>query len=153
MSAVWTVVVGAVGFILGRIYAQSEAILAEKRRVYEEFLLNCPRPNQAYSNLSDEEYSRLHEAMEKASSAMMLYAAPPVALAMSIYLEEFEKAANELDPESGALHPVFKRLAKAHNDLILEMRRDGLAWSVFGYKGKSRLPADALEQAKKKSLE
>ncbi|MEJ8561672.1 hypothetical protein QTO30_10885 [Yoonia sp. GPGPB17] len=153
MSEIWAVVIGAVAFVLGRIYSQSEAILVEKRRVYEQFLLNCPRPNQAYSNFTDDEYLRLHETMEKSSNAVALYAAPPVMLAISVYLEEFEKAANELDLESEALHPAFKRLAKAHNDLILEMRRDGLAWSVFGYKGKSRLPPDALEQAKKKSLE
>ena len=91
MSVVWVVTTGLltaagsiVSFLLGRIYSQSEIILSEKRRVYEEFLEACPRPNQAYYDFSDEELGRLNEKLEVAMAKMSLYASTEVSLAVSI---------------------------------------------------------------------
>jgi hypothetical protein len=132
---------------------QSEIILSEKRRVYESFLAACPVPNDAYNEVTDEVHVQRTHRVQEAFGPIMLYASVDVTVAISIYLEEFEKVGQILTPESEALHPEFKRLAKAHNDVILEMRRDGLAWSVFAHRGTTRLPKDRLEKAKKNSLE
>ena len=70
---------------------------------------------------------------------LLLYAAPSVASALASYFSAFDEAAAQLSQDSPALHPSFKKLAHAHNDLILEMRRDALALSAFAYRGKSRL--------------
>lgn len=146
-------VTGVLGFILGRVFSQSEAILADKRRVYEEFLRNCPDPNEAYEEETAESVALRMSRLKATKGPLMMYASPNVGLALGIYLETFERASRVLHPSSGALHPAFKELAKAQNDLILEMRRDGLAWSMFSYHGKSRLPKDALESARTKALD
>lgn len=139
-------------FLMGKLYSQSEKVLAEKRRVYEELLRSFPVPNDAYEEWSPElELERLSQ-FRKEFGPFLLYATSSVLLAASIYQEKFEQVDHELHPDSEALHPSFKELAKAHNDLILEMRRDALGWSFFAYKGKSRLPPDALENAKRSGL-
>ncbi|OIQ38510.1 MAG: hypothetical protein BM560_19035 [Roseobacter sp. MedPE-SWde] len=145
-------ILAILGFGFGRIFNQAEAVLAEKRRVYEEFLKGIPSPNDAYVQCSDTVSEERADAVKKHYGPLMLYAAPTVALAASRYLQAFEQADIELSPESEPLHPKFRDLAKAQNDLILEMRRDALGWSMFGYYGKSRLPEDALEQAKRNAL-
>ena len=133
------IVLTVLGFLLGRVFNQSETILADKRRVYEEFLRNCPVPNDAYKNwtpsLESDRLRKLHDV----HGPFSLYASPTVAQALVIYMGVFAEADHELSEDSLPLHPKFKVAAKAHNDLILEMRRDVLAWSVFAYRGKSRL--------------
>lgn len=83
---------------------------------------------------------------------MLMYAAPSVAIAVSEYLQGFDKTAQILTPQSPEMDPAFRILAKQHNDAILEMRRDSFSWSIFGYYGKSRIPKDAFERAKKNTL-
>ncbi|MFP7674331.1 hypothetical protein ACG74X_13370 [Marivita sp. S0852] len=129
-----------VGFVLGRTVSESEKILAEKRRVYEHFITQCPVPNEAYDLADDETIKTRSERLHKAQGALLLYAAPSVAVAVSIYLKKFSEADMILGSESPPLHDKYKELAQAHNDIILEMRRDALAWSAFGYRGKTRLP-------------
>jgi hypothetical protein len=141
------------GFIFGRIFSQSEAILADKRRVYEEFLRNCPDPNEAYEDDTPASVALRIERLKATKGPLIMYASPTVVLALGHYLQLFEHASGELNSSSAALHPTFKTLAKAQNDLILEMRRDGFAWSAFGYHGRSRLPIDVLEKAKANALE
>jgi hypothetical protein len=133
------------GFIFGRVFSQSEAILADKHRVYEEFLRVCYVPNDAYEEIAEERIA----AFKAIQGPFLLYAAQHTTLALNHYLIKFDKAQQVLPHEERPLHPVYVELAKAHNDLILEMRRDGVAFSAFAYTGKSRLPADALEQAKR----
>ena len=145
--------VAVLSFVFGRVFSQSEAILTDKRRVYEEFLRNCPDPNEAYEDDTSESVALRMVRLKATKGPLIMYASPSVLLALSRYLELFEHASEELNSSSVALHPTFKALAKAQNDLILEMRRDSFAWSAFGYHGKSRLPIDALEKAKAKSLE
>ncbi|WP_368186446.1 hypothetical protein [Aestuariibius sp. HNIBRBA575] len=144
--------VAAIGFVFGRIFSQAEAVLAEKRRIYEEFLMDAPAPNDAYYEIDADELHRKTLALNKVHSKLMLYASHRVLFAASQYLSKYQEAQDELTIDSGSLHPRFKAAAKAQNDLILEMRRDALGWSTFGYYGKSRLPEDALEQAKRNSL-
>lgn len=129
-----------IGFVMGRAVSESEKVLAEKRRVYESFLTQCPVPNEAYDSADDETVKSRSDRLHRAQGALLLYASPSVAVALSIYLNKFHEADIVLGPDSPALHEKYKELAKAHNDLILEMRRDALAWSAFGHRGKSRLP-------------
>jgi hypothetical protein len=146
LSSIAALIIGVVGFILGRAISESEKVLAEKRRVYEAFLLACPKPNDAYLNLSEDELKERGERLNTAYTPLLLYCAPPVATAISVYMSNFTDADEELGPQSPALAPVFKILAKSHNDVVLEMRRDALAWSVFGHRGQSRLPKNMPDQ-------
>ena len=125
-------------FLLSRNFAQKDAILAEKRRVYEEFLVNMPSPNDAYDAVDDRVMMERAERMRKCSGAIMLYGNAKVAFAVSRYFQLFAEADEVLGPDSPALHPKYKELAKAQNDLILEMSRD--AMGPFRFKGRSRLP-------------
>ncbi|MBC7137313.1 MAG: hypothetical protein H5U17_00985 [Defluviimonas sp.] len=145
---VGTVFVSAVSFVLGRVFSQSEAVLAEKRRFYEAFLRVCPHANDAYSDNATATWERIREVQ----AVLAMYAPYQVMLALSLYQQAFAEADAVLTDNSPQLHPAFKKAAKAQNDLILEMRRDALSWSAFGYWGKSRLPPDALEKAKQASL-
>lgn len=131
-----------------RIFSQSEVILADKRRVYEAFLSKCFLPNDAYVNLAPDLQVERHKVLSEVHGPLLLYASQNVIFALSLYIQKFEEAEKVLSPDSEPLHPAFREAAKAHNDLILEMRRDALAWSAFAYRGKTRLPADTLEKAK-----
>lgn len=152
LLGIGSIFIAMISFLLGRIFNQSEVILSEKRRVYEEFLRVCPMPNDAYSDATSSIDTEWLNALRSIQSVLMLYASVNVGLAISRYLQIFSEALEKLTPESEPLHPVFKELAKAQNDIVLEMRRDALGWSMFGYSGKSRLPAEALENAKRNAL-
>ncbi|MDB6452463.1 hypothetical protein [Falsirhodobacter sp. 20TX0035] len=150
LGAIGGLSISAISFVAGRVFSQSEAILADKRRVYEKFLVSCPVPNDVYLLEDDPERLKRMKNFQDAYQTMLLYAAPSVVIAVSIYLEKFAAADAAISPNTAPLHTSFKSASVAHNDVILEMRRDGLAWSAFGHRGKTRLPVDALEQAKRK---
>lgn len=143
----------ALSFLFGRMFSQSEAVLAEKRRIYEEFLVVCPHPNWAYQEWTPDRESELAELMQSNYGKLCLYASSDVMFALQRYLELLLKADTALGPTSAPGALEYKASAKAHNDLILEMRRDALSWSMFGYSGKSRLPKDRLEAAKASTLD
>jgi len=152
LIGVGSIILPLLTFIAGRAVSESEKVLGEKRRVYEAFLVACPRPNDAYENSSSDLLVSRNLAVGEIFPSLLLYAAPTVAVAANRYLESFADANEELVGSTQALHPAFKKAAQAHNDLILEMRRDALAWSAFGYRGESRLPKNWLEEAKRNSL-
>ncbi|MCF7698710.1 hypothetical protein [Loktanella sp. M215] len=141
-----------IGFIFGRVFNQSEIILAEKRRTYEALLNNYPKPIEVYLIDSDDQAIERREKMSSVHGAFLLFAAPKVAQATAIYLNIYEDVDRKLGPDSAVLHPEYKRVSQAHTDLILEMRRDCLAWSAFGYNGKSRIeiPKEVLASEPKK---
>jgi hypothetical protein len=135
-----------VGFIFGRVFNQSEQILSDKRRAYEAFLDACPAPNDAYGNWGAEKGAV--RDLEKARGRISLYGSQNVMLAVRRYLEIFSEVNPILAKESVPLHPMFLKLAQAQNDVILEMRRDALAWSAFAYRGKSRIQVEVLEKSR-----
>ncbi len=141
-------ILSAFTFLAGKNVAETQSILAEKRRVYEAFLRSCPIPHDAYLD-REIEYSPDFQANYP---VLLLYAAPSVAAASGRYLELLAKASLVLNPSSPPLHASYREVSKAYNDIILEMRRDAFAWSLFAHTGKSRLPEDILEQAKKNTL-
>lgn len=152
----WIVAVGGLllsvsTFILGKNFAETERILADKRRIYEEFLRILPRPNEAYI-VTDQDMIAIQHRIEAAFPTLLFYASPAVTFAVSEYLVAFEAAAEVLTPDSPPMHESYRRAAKSHNDIILEMRRDAFSWSFFAHRGKSRLPQDALERARENSL-
>ena len=81
----------------------------------------------------------LRPAMELVPS-LLFYADQSVAVASGVLFQKYEEANATLTPSSPPLAPEFMALAKAQNDLVLEMRRDAFRWSVFNYSGKSRVP-------------
>jgi hypothetical protein len=134
------------------VFSQSETILSDKRRVYEDFLRSCPAPNDAYRTVTDEILEERAKRFQQVQGPLLLYAAPSVVVALNLYLEAFGKSDAELNEESPALHPLFREAAKAQNDLILEMRRDALAWSAFAYTGATRLPKNAIDSIKSRLM-
>jgi len=142
----------AFGYFFGRMFSQSEAVLAEKRRVYEQFLVKCPMAVSSYREFDPNQDALGNDVMQEEFGRLMLYASPDVTFAITRYIEKLQLADEHLGPDSPALHPMFTDAAKAQNDIVLEMRRDALGWSMFGHRGKTRLPTDRMEQAKRKLL-
>jgi hypothetical protein len=135
-----SLIVAALGFLVGRFYAESERILSEKRKHYLEFLSVLPPLQDTYNSSTEEEFmSTLRPAVESIPR-LMFYADNSVISAWSILYQKYVVAHTNLNPNSPPLAQEYKALAKAQNDLILEMRRDAFRWSVFNYSGKSRIP-------------
>jgi hypothetical protein len=132
-------------------FAESERILSEKRKLYSEFLNTLPPLNDTYLFETDEEFLQaMRPAIEKLPG-FLFYADKSVTLAWSALLEKYQQAHERLDRQSPALAPEYLELAKAQNDLILEMRRDAFRWSFFNYSGKSRVPQNSTYTPLEKS--
>jgi hypothetical protein len=143
-----SVIMATIGFIFGRLYAESERILAEKRKVYLEFLSALPPLQDMCLDRTKEEYSAaMRPAIERLPS-LLFYADKSVLIACGILQQNYDEAHTQLTTESPALDPAYKDLSRAQNDLVLEMRRDAFRWSLFNYSGKTRTP-DNLESPNK----
>jgi len=130
----------ALGFIIGRFYAESERILSEKRKHYLDFLSALPPLNDTYNGTTEEEFvATLRPAMERLPS-LLFYADNSVMMAWGVLQQKYFEAHARLSPDSPPLAPEYKALATAQNDLVLEMRRDAFRWSIFNYNGKTRVP-------------
>lgn len=133
-------VLAALGFIIGRFYAESERILSEKRKHYLEFLSALPPLNDTYNDTTEEEFiATLRPAMERLPS-LLFYADNSVMMAWGVLQQKYFEAHARLSTDSPPLAPEYKALATAQNDLVLEMRRDAFRWSIFNYSGKTRIP-------------
>ncbi|MCL7408288.1 hypothetical protein [Marivivens donghaensis] len=140
LTFVGSLILASVGFLFGRLYAESALILSEKRRNYLEFLSVLPPLLDTYNNSTDEEFlTSLRPAMEY-FPRLMFYADQSVILAWGVLQQRYIEANATLTPNSPALAPEYKALATAQNNLVLEMRRDAFRWSIFNYSGKSRVP-------------
>ena len=53
LAFIGSLIVASLGFIIGRFYAESERILAEKRQHYIEFLSALPPLQDTYKGLED----------------------------------------------------------------------------------------------------
>ncbi|WP_092780180.1 hypothetical protein [Jannaschia pohangensis] len=148
LVSVGAILISILSFLFGRIFAQSETILAEKRKVYASFLDSFPTAQTVYEHWTPEVEMTRKAAIDRAMPKLQIYCAPSVAFAVQAYLEKFQKADEALGPDSPALDPLYLEVARAYNDIILEMRRDVLAWSVFAYNGKTRVNAPEIESDK-----
>jgi hypothetical protein len=131
--------VACVGFLFGRIYSETEKILAEKRTLYTEFLASLPNLHIAYQNMTDDDFKGALEAAHNKIPKLLFYADPQVMIAYDNFHKCFWKAHAALGPNSPELALEYKALARAQNDLVLEMRRDAFRWSLFNYSGKRRI--------------
>lgn len=140
LTFIGSLILAALGYILGRLYAESERILSEKRKHYLEFLSALPPLNDTYNDTTEEEFiATLRPAMERLPS-LLFYANKSVVLAWGVLQQKYHEAHAGLSPDSPPLAPEYKALAIAQNNLVLEMRRDAFRWSIFNYSGKSRVP-------------
>ncbi len=140
LTVVGSLILASLGFLVGHFYAESERILSEKRKHYLEFLSTLPPLQDTYNDWREDDFlTALRPAMECAP-LLMFYADKSVLVAWGVLQQRYLKANATLTPNSPALAPEYTALARAQNDLILEMRRDAFRWSVFTYSGKSRVP-------------
>lgn len=140
LTFVGGLILTALGFIIGRFYAESERILSEKRKHYLDFLSALPPLNDTYNDTTEEEFvATLRPAMERLPS-LLFYADKSVMMAWGVLQQKYFEAHARLSPDNPPLAPEYKALAAAQNDLVLEMRRDAFRWSIFNYSGKTRVP-------------
>jgi hypothetical protein len=140
LTFIGSLIVASLGFLFGRFYAESERILAEKRKYYLDFLASLPPLQDTYLDISDEEFlAALRPAMERVPG-LLFFADQSVVMASGVLFQRYQEANTALTPGSPPLAPEYLSLAKAQNDLVLEMRRDAFRWSIFNYNGKSRVP-------------
>ncbi len=140
LTFIGSIIIATLGFLLGRFYAESERILEEKRKYYLEFLSALPPLQDTYKDTNDAEFiATLRPATERVPS-LLFYADKSVVMAWGILYRKYLEANIKLTPRSPPLAPEYMALAKAQNDLVLEMRRDAFRWSVFNYSGISRVP-------------
>ena len=139
LSAIGTAIIAILSYIMGRVFSQSEAILSEKRRVYELFLTEGPVPNDIFQGISDKSDDMLQSRMKATFGPLLLFGSPLVIESARLYIDAFNSAV--LEPDLGGDRRLAKRdeVNKAHNDLILAMQKDALGWSAFGFKGKTRV--------------
>ena len=140
LTFVGSLILASLGFFLGRFYAESERILSEKRKHYLEFLSVLPPLQDTYNDSTEEEFLTTLRPAMKCIPCLMFYADKSVILAWGVLQQTYLEANATLTPDSPALAPEYKALAKAQNDLVLEMQRDAFRWSVFNYSGQSRAP-------------
>lgn len=133
--------VSILSFLLGRVFSQSERVIEQKKTAYENFLNDCPAPNEAYGDLEEIVGQK---SFQRGLGVLSLYASPEALLAAQNYFEKLAAAAEILKPDSEALDPAFREVYKAYNSMLFEMRRDALVWSVF------RLPRQAPQPAIKR---
>lgn len=143
LSIIGSVILAAIGFILGKFYAESERIIAEKRKYYVDLLNILPPLQDSYKDTSEEDVMLAMKPAMDRMPGLIFYGDQPVIIAFGVFVQKYYAANESLTPQSPPKAPEYMALAKAQNDLILEMRRDAFRWSIFSYNGKSRLPKES----------
>lgn len=134
-----SVALAAFSFLLGRFYAESERILSEKRKLYSEFLNVLPALQRVYDDTNEQEFDELLRPTMERIPGLLFYADKSVIMAFNAMLQNYHTANVNLSTRSPPLAAEYKALAKAQNDLILEMRRDSFRFSIFNFRGASRV--------------
>ncbi|WP_375550940.1 hypothetical protein [Rhodophyticola porphyridii] len=126
LISVGGLLVSALGFLFGRMFAQSERILDIKRDTYRSFLERCPAPNEAHfeTTLSEAE-------VQREIGLMSIYASPEVIKFVGEYFAQFAQSQPLLLNVDQAGHPEFFKVMTSYNRMIWAMRHDALAWSAF----------------------
>lgn len=133
MSWLIALVTATIGFVFGRIFSQSEQILSEKRRVYEEFLRNIPQPSDLAGGDSASKMKARSLKLDELKGPLAIYASSGVMAALSDYLFSLAKIATKQANTEAVSNALVEHASQAQNNVIIEMRRDSLAWSVFAY--------------------
>ncbi len=128
------VLVSIFTFFLGKSYTQTENVIAEKRRVYAEFIKVCPGPNEAHS-----EVDLISVELQRFLGILTIYGSPDVIKFAGEYFNQFSIAQPELQGIEHAGHTAFLKLMTCYNRMIWEMRKDALMWSFFAPTGESKV--------------
>ena len=119
-------VVSIVAFLVGKAYSQSEKVLDQKRLVYQQFLLQCPSPNETH--FADFELSI---ELQRYIGVVSIYGSPDVAARTGEYFAKFDESSEVLREIDEPGHPAFLDLMRAYNDMVYAMRVDVMSWSFF----------------------
>lgn len=122
-----------IGFVFGKIFAQSEKILDHKRSVYEAFLERCPAPQEAHTetDFSDADFQRT-------LGLLTLYGSQDVLQFAGEYFDVFSDAQSTLIDVATPGHPKFIEVMSYYNRMVWAMRVDATTWSVFSPVKKAR---------------
>ena len=124
------------GFLFGKVFSQSEVILSDKRRIYEEFLRICPQPSDGLGDDAEELLGGRIAKLNEHKGPLLIYASPDVIIALSEYLKSLSSLLDTKHTDARTIADIQRLATQAQNSLIIEMRRDVLSWSVFAYRGK-----------------
>ncbi len=126
VGAIWSLLISAFAYMIGRIFSQSERVLDQKRKSYEDFLRLCPGPNEAHSSEPMDIVQ-----MQRALGVLSLYGSSDALEFASVYFTEWPKAQSKLVNVTAPGHPDFLELATHYNRMVWAMRKDAMTWSVF----------------------
>lgn len=134
LTLIGTLILTAIGFLLGRFYSETERILSEKRKFYVEYLNSLPRIEVSFRDISKEDFAQLLEPINSLFPKLSFYADKHVMKAYQNFFHSLWHAHLALSPDSPPDAPEHLALIRASNDLVHQMRRDAFRWSLFRYK-------------------
>ncbi|WP_417807264.1 hypothetical protein [Thioclava sp.] len=134
-ALIWigSTLIAIVSFLLGKAFSQSEKVLDQKRKAYEDFLRVCPAPNEAHSEREPD-----IQEVQRAIGILSVYGSQDVLTNASEYFQLFASAQEILSSVTEAGHPEFMSLMTRYNRMILAMREDAMRWSAFAPNKKNR---------------
>lgn len=128
--------IAIVSFIAGRLFVQSEAVLLQKKKVYQEYLDNCLTAQEAYKQVADTDALPSDHVIDleniRPRGEFFLYASQEVIVLAGQHVETLGAAFTKIDRSTEALHPAFTNSAHAYNRMLKAMRKDVLGWSIQG---------------------
>jgi hypothetical protein len=128
--------IAVVSFITGKLFVQSEAVLAQKKKIYQEYLDVCLTAHDAYKQSAEnpEKDDQVIVDLEKIrpKGEFFLYASQEIIILAGLHVETLSKAYGEIDETTEALHPAFTTSIQAYNRMLIAMRRDVMGWSFQG---------------------
>ena len=134
-SLIWLggTIVAAISFLLGKAFSQSEKVLDQKRKAYEDFLRVCPAPNEAHSPVDPD-----ITLMQRAIGILSLYGSADAAKYAGEYFFDFAESQSLLRTVTEPGHPRFMQLMTKYNRMVWAMRVDAMTWSMFAPTKKAR---------------
>jgi hypothetical protein len=128
--------IAVVSFIAGRLFVQSEAVLTQKKKVYQDYLDVCLTAHEAYKQTATESGAADQVVVDLESirpkGEFFLYASQEVIILAGRHIDTLTSAYTEIDQSTEALHPAFTHSIQAYNRMLVAMRRDVLGWSIQG---------------------
>jgi hypothetical protein len=142
--------IAIVSFIVGRLFVQSEAVLVQKKKIYQEYLEVCLTAHDAYKQIDGAEEPTADYLIDleriRPKGEFFLYASQEVIILAGQHVDTLGTAYDEIDKSTEALHPAFTNSIQAYNRMLVSMRQDVLGWSfqglverIFGYRRARKL--------------
>lgn len=128
--------IAIVSFVAGRVFVQSEAVLVQKKRTYQEYLDVCLTAHDAYKQTAANDEKAEPPVIDldviRPKGEFFLYASQEVIILAGQHVETLAAAYSEIDESTEALHPAFTKSVQAYNRMLVAMRRDVMGWSLQG---------------------